>query len=152
MGKSCYFIGHSSAPVTVKPLLYDAIIKHITEYGVTEFYMGCYGSFDYMAARALIEIKKLYPHIITYMLLAYHPALRKVDIPKGMDSLFLDGQENVPRAHAITRLNQRKVDESDFLIAYVTHISSGSYKLLDYARAKEKKGKIVITNLAEQLK
>ena len=40
MGTSCYFIGHREAGKDVFPLLVEAVEKHITEYGVTDFYVG----------------------------------------------------------------------------------------------------------------
>lgn len=35
--KSCFFIGHREAGPEILPALEDAIEKHISEYGVTEF-------------------------------------------------------------------------------------------------------------------
>ena len=48
--KSCFFIGHREASSEVLPALAEAVEKHITEYGVTEFIVGNYGGFDHMAA------------------------------------------------------------------------------------------------------
>ena len=36
-GKSCFLIGSHLSPDTLSPLLDEAIERHITEYGVTEF-------------------------------------------------------------------------------------------------------------------
>jgi hypothetical protein len=150
--KSTFFIGHRDTPTTVRPLLLRAVEKHITEYGVTEFYVGHIGAFDGMAAGVLAEMKERYPHIKNYLLLAYHPAVRKVDLPKGFETtLLLDGQEKSPPRYAIANLNKRIVKETDYLIAYVRHITDGSHKLLDYAKEREKKGWLVITNLAAKL-
>ena len=152
MSKSCFFIGHRDAPAEVRPLLLEAIEKHIAEYGVTDFYVGHYGAFDAMAAGALTEMKKQYTHIKCYLLLAYHPAVRTVNVPEGFDgSVLLAGQELSPPCYAITNLNKRVIREAGYLIAYVWKITDGSYKLMDAARAREKKGKLVITNLAEVL-
>jgi hypothetical protein len=151
MGKSCFFIGHRDSPADVKTLLWEAIEKHIIEYGVTEFYVGHYGAFDYMAADVLCEMKERYPHIKNYLLLAYHPALRKVALPKGFDcALFPDSQEKSPPKYAIVNLNKRMIREADYLIAFSRFITDGSHKLLEYAAAKEKKGQIIITNLAQK--
>ena len=35
--KICFFIGHHDAPETILPLIYEAVERHITEYGVSEF-------------------------------------------------------------------------------------------------------------------
>ena len=50
-GKICFFAGHSDAPESVYPALAEAVERHITGYGVTEFRVGNYGGFDRMAAR-----------------------------------------------------------------------------------------------------
>ena len=150
MGKSCFFIGHRDTAQAVNPLLLDSIGKHITEHGVTDFYVGHYGAFDAMVANNLHEMKKHHPLIRNYLLLAYHPAIRKVDVPKGFEStVLIDGQELSPPLYAITNLNRRMVRTVDYLIAYVRGITGGSYKLLQIAKARERGGQLVITNLAD---
>ena len=42
------------------------------------------------------------------------------------------------------------VERSDFLIAYVRHPASNARELLEYAGTGKRKGKIHITNLAEE--
>lgn len=59
--KSCFFIGHREASTELLPALAEAVEKHITEYGVTEFIVGNYGGFDRISARAVIEAKKRHP-------------------------------------------------------------------------------------------
>ena len=148
--RKCYFIGHRDAREDIRQLLHDTIHKHIIEYGVTEFYVGSHGRFDSMTAGALVEMKKKHPHIMIYVVLAYHPALRKVNIPDGFDgSYFPEGQERSSMRYAIPRLNRRMVREADYLIAYVWKITDGSYNLMHYARTQEKKGQLTITNLAK---
>ncbi|MBE6997554.1 MAG: hypothetical protein E7427_05225 [Ruminococcaceae bacterium] len=52
---TCFFIGHRDAPETLRPLLAEAVERHITQYGVTEFAVGHYGHFDAMAAGVVRE-------------------------------------------------------------------------------------------------
>ena len=59
--KSCFFIGHREASEEVFPVLAEAVERHITQYGVTEFFVGCYGGFDRLAARAVIAAKQRHP-------------------------------------------------------------------------------------------
>ena len=95
---NCFFIGHRNTPEAIYVPLLESIKRYITEYGVSEFYVGHYGAFDCMASRALCEAKNRYPYIKNYLLLAYHPAIKKIDTPKGFEcTLFLDGQEKSPR-------------------------------------------------------
>ena len=60
---TCFFIGHRDAPEEVRPLLAEAIERHIAEYGVKEFVVGHYGAFDRMAAHAVRNAKERHPDI-----------------------------------------------------------------------------------------
>ena len=71
--KTCFFIGHRDAPEALRPLLDAAVERHITEYGVTEFVVGHYGRFDYMAAGAVQAAKARHPDISLVLLLPYYP-------------------------------------------------------------------------------
>lgn len=146
--KSCFFIGHRDAGSSVFPALADAVEKHITEYGVTEFIVGNYGSFDQMTARAVIEAKKRHPQVTLFRLLAYHPADRPQDLPEGFDgSIYPENMETVPKRLAIVRANRYAVEHVGYLIAYVWHPASNSLNLLEYARSREQKGLITVTVL-----
>ena len=62
MEKSCFFLGHRSAPASILPALEGAVERHITEHGVTCFYVGRYGNFDRLAGRAergLLQVENL---------------------------------------------------------------------------------------------
>ena len=145
---SCFFIGHHDAPGILAAKLDEAIERHITGFGVDSFVVGNYGSFDRMAQSALIRAKKRHPDISIQMAVPYHPALRRVELLEGFDSIYFpEGQERAPYRTAISRLNRTLVNESDFLIAYVWYISGGSYKLMEYARKRERNGLLKITML-----
>ena len=58
--KSCFFIGHHTAPNNIQERLLEAIERHITEYGVTEFIVGRYGAFDRIVQSALVKAKERY--------------------------------------------------------------------------------------------
>ena len=135
MGKTCFFIGHREAPEGIFPALAEAVEAHIARYGVTEFIVGGYGSFDALAARAVIAAKQLHPGVILTRLLAYHPAERNVSLKQGFDgSLYPPGLEKTPRRYAIVQANRYAAAHADFLIAYLRHIPSNTRKLVDYAR------------------
>ena len=61
--KSCFFIGNSRTPNSVKGELKAVVEKHIIEYGITTFIVGHYGVFDRLVATVLREVKKHYPNI-----------------------------------------------------------------------------------------
>ena len=79
--KSCFFIGHREASSELLPILTQVVEKHISEYGVTEFVVGGYGGFDYLAAKAVISLKQQYPHITLSLLIPYHPVERPIETP-----------------------------------------------------------------------
>lgn len=149
--KSCFFIGHREAGSEILPALEDAIEKHISEYGVTEFIVGNYGGFDRLAARAVIAAKERHPDITLSLLIPYHPAERPIGTPPGFDGTFYPpGMEAVPRRYAIVRANRYVIDHVDYLIAYVWHPASNARNLVDYARRREKSALLFVTNLGEK--
>ena len=146
--KSCFFIGHRETGEDIFPNLKQAVMKHITEYGVTEFYVGNYGGFDQLAARAVIEAKSEHPQICLYMLIPYHPSQRPVDLRQGFDNTFYPpDMERVPHRFAIVRANRYMVAHVEYLIAYAWHPASNARKLTEYAQMRQKKGMITVTML-----
>ena len=133
LGGKCFFIGHRDAPFEIYDVLCDVIEQHISEFGVTEFYVGNHGSFDFMAGKAVGVCKKKYANISLYLCLAYYPK-KKLELPAYFDgSYFPEGQEMVPYRVAIPRLNRYVIAHSDFVIAYVKNITGGAYVSLEYA-------------------
>ena len=150
--KSCFFIGHREASSEILPALRSTVVQHIVEYGVTEFYVGHYGGFDRIAAKAVIAAKVQHPEITLSMLIPYHPSEHPIELPTGFDNTFYPpGMEKIPRRLAIVRANRYMVDHVDSLIAYVWHPASNSRDLLEYARKRERKELIRICNLASVL-
>ena len=145
----CFFVGHRNANIQLMPQLEATIKEHICDYSVTDFVAGQYGAFDRMAARAVINAKKMFPEISLTILLPYHPAEREIHAPKGYDSTFYPpGLELVPRRLAIVRANQYMIMKSDYLIAYAWQPGSNATALLNYAQSREIKKQLHITNLA----
>ena len=138
-------------PDRVYPTLLETIERHITEYGVSEFVVGQYGNFDRLVIRALSQAKRAHPDITLMLMTPYYPVNRKVDLPEEFDALFYPPDlETVPKRLAIVRANRYMVERSDFLIAYVRHPASNARELLEYAGTGKRKGKIHITNLADE--
>lgn len=59
--KSCFFIGHRDSDTEIYPSLLAEVERHVTEYGVTDFFVGHYGRFDRMAAPGSQGSKKVPP-------------------------------------------------------------------------------------------
>ena len=145
---TCFFIGHREAPETLMGELAAEVERHITEYGVTDFVVGRYGRFDGMAAKCVKAAKKRHPEVTLTLLLPYHPYDRPTPTPPGFNGTFYPpGMETVPKRVAIVRANRYMVEHSDYLIAYVWHSTGNAWDLVEYAKTKEKKGKIGISIL-----
>lgn len=113
---TCFFIGHRDTPASLSPLLDDAVERHITEYGVTEFVVGHYGRFDYMAAAAVEAAKKRHPEATLVLLLPYYPFPYETD---DYDRTFYpEGMEMVPKPYAIVKANEYMIRNSEYLICY----------------------------------
>ena len=55
---TCFFIGHRDAKDSLLPTLIAEVEHHIVDYGVTEFVVGCYGQFVFLAAKVKGTISK----------------------------------------------------------------------------------------------
>ena len=150
--KSCFLIGHREADEKLLPRLELEIERLIRSEKVRYFYVGGYGGFDQIAATAVKHAKKKYPDITLMLVLPYHPAERTVEKPPGYDGTYYpEGLEKTPRPFAIVKANHIMVDTCDWLICYVRHGASNSGNILEYAKRREKKGFIQITNIAERI-
>ncbi len=146
--KSCFFIGHRETSERILPELLAAVEKHIVEYGVREFVVGNYGGFDRMAVKALLITKRRHPELVLSLLIPYHPSERAVQLPRGFDNTFYPPEmEKVPKRYAIVRANRYMVEHVDYLIAYTWHPASNARNLVAYAKRREKKGLICVTEL-----
>lgn len=151
--KTCFFIGHRDAPESIYDRLLISVERHIVEYGVTDFVVGQYGSFDRLSTRALIQVKQRHPEVKLTLLLAYYYPLKPFELPQDYDgSLYPEGMERVPRRAAIIRANQYMIRHSDYLIAYDSGKIGNTRKLMNYAQRREDKGLICVENLYDQMK
>ena len=146
--KSCFLFGHSDAPQDVQSTIEAAVERQYLNYGIRQYYIGAYGSFDRMAASSLKAVKKRYQEIRLYLLLPYHPAERPVETPEGFDGTFYPPLENTPRRYAIVKANRYMIETCDSVICYVHHIGN-TRTLWEYARSRAKKGELYLENLAE---
>ena len=69
---TCFFIGHRETGDDILPRLTEAVERHITEYGVTEFVVGQYGNFDRLAARAARKAKESNREVVLTLPLPYY--------------------------------------------------------------------------------
>lgn len=139
--KSATFIGHNECFGLDSKQVRSEIIKLI-EMGVTEFYSGGMGNFDWMCAHIVYDLKKAYPHIHNYLVIPYLSfSIRE---PKYFDSIiYPDGFEKYHFKAAIPARNKYLVDNSQYALCYITHNWGGAAQT--YERAKKKR--LIIINL-----
>ena len=142
---TCFFIGHRDAPESLYPRLRDAVARHITEYGVTDFVVGHYGHFDRMATHAVREEKKLHPEVTLTLLLPYYPY--KYDADEYDGSFYPPGMETVPKPFAIVQANQYMIRHCDYLICFNEGYVGNTRTLIDLVRKRVEKGLLHIENL-----
>lgn len=96
-----------------------------------------------MAKKELKELTKIYPHIKYSVVLAYMPGKKdEFSYEDYSDTLMPDGIETVPKRFAISYRNKWMIDQSDYVVTYVTNrIASGAAQFKELA---EKRKKIVI--------
>lgn len=145
----CTFCGHSSVPGEIRARLAAEIERHITELGVTEFWVGNYGGFDRMAKAEVRKAKQEHPEIRLFLLVPYLPGEKSKVDTQGVDEVLFPAElETVPKRLAIPRLNRYMLQRADYLIAYVSHVSGGADKTLEEARKRETAGRLRIVNLS----
>ena len=138
------FIGHKECYGVSCEKVREEIIK-LMENGVTDFLSGGMGSFDWMCARIVFELKKNYPHIHNYLVIPYLTFTILED--KYFDSIiYPEGFEKYHFKSAIPARNKYLVDNSAYAICYVTHGWGGAAQTFEKA---VKKGLTVI-NLGEK--
>lgn len=131
---ACTFFGHRDCPDNIVERLREEIELLVTRRGVDTFYVGTQGAFDRLAYTALSDVRERYD-IKVYRVLAYMPKPNDNDTA---DTILPEGLESVPPRYAIVKRNEWMLNRCDYVIAYVTHISSGAYKFVQQAEKKEK--------------
>lgn len=133
------FCGHADFNKNQAALAWlSATIETLIDRGADQFLLGGYGAFDAATAAAVWHAKKIYPHIQSYLVLAY---LDRVGFTESYDGSIYPPLENTPRRFSISKRNEWMVRNSDVLVAYVLHGWGGAAAMLCYA---EKKGKEII--------
>ena len=136
----CTFFGHRDTPERATSLLHDSIVDLIENKGVTNFYVGYNGNFDVMVFKKLQQLSGYYP--IKYnIVLPYIPTEGKYNTDVSSCSLLPDGIESVPKKFAISYRNRWMIEQSDFVITYVSHSFGGAAQFRALAL---RKGKTVI--------
>lgn len=131
------FCGHKDCIVNdeIKNWLLEITEQLILD-GAKKFYFGGYERFDVFSAQTINEHTKKHPNIERVLVIPYIDR----DYNKNLyDYSIYPDLETVPRKFAILKRNEWMVDNSDVVIAYVTHGWGGTAKTLEYAQKRKKK-------------
>ena len=135
----CTFFGHKDCSDTVRYNLRKVIIELIIDYGVEIFYVGNQGRFDAIVRGILRELVKEYPSINYAVVLAYMPCSQNENEDTS-DTMLPEGIELVHPRYAISWRNNWMLQQSDYVVTYITHSWGGAAKFADKAT---KQGKTV---------
>ena len=143
---SCTFFGEHDCPDSIEPILRETIIKLITRYGVTYFYVGNNGKFDLLATRILKELENYYYDIYISVTLAYFPDNDKDLYDRYTDYPFVF--KTISEKHAVDYRNNYMLKNCEYVIAYLTKESGSTAKYINMAIKSKKK----VINIADLIK
>lgn len=142
--KSATFIGHRDC-WSLNPDKVKAEIEMLIQKGVTEFYNGGMGDFDWMCARIVFQFKQQYPRIKNYLVIPYL-TFRIRERNYFDDVLFPEELESCHFKAAIPRRNRYLVQQAGYALCYVKYSWGGAAQTYKLA---QKQGLFLI-NLSEQ--
>ncbi len=142
--KSCTFFGHSYISDKIEDVLTSTLIKLI-DADIDVFYVGSHGDFDHIVIKKLRSLKREYPHISYYIVLAYLPGKSDNCALHSENTIYPEGLESVPPKYAIIKRNQWMIENSDYVVTYVNQSFGNAAK---FKALSERKGKAVI-NIAD---
>ncbi len=124
---NCTFFGHRTCPNSIETNLREVLIELITNQDVKMFCVGHQGQFDALVRRTLRSLKKEYTQINYAVVLAYMPN-QKRECDDFSDTMLPEGIESVHPHYAISWRNRWMLQQSDYVVAYVTHDWGGAYQ------------------------
>ena len=92
-----------------------------------------------MVRSVLKNMKKEYPHIRYYVVLAYMPGTTNYRYEDFSDTIYTDGLETVPKRFAISKRNDWMLNNSDMVVSYVNKPCGGAYNFTQKAVKKKKR-------------
>ena len=129
----CCFFGHHDATSKVKKAIKSTVVILINE-GITDFYVGNNGKFDYYVQQTLGELISKGYNIRVTVVLSY---IDEVAICLDQKcTLYPDGLEKTPLRFAISKRNDYMISVSKVAIIHVRHSFSNTHKLCEKAKKK----------------
>ena len=142
----CTFFGHRDCPSSIRPILCEVLIGLIENHSVDMFYVGNKGAFDWLVRSVLRELVQEYPQINYAVVLERMPGKQCAGQPEDYsDTMLPEGIETVPPRFAIVWRNRWMLQQSDFVVTYITHTWGGAAQFAEAAKRQEK----TVINLAD---
>ena len=135
------FIGHSDASEKIAHLLEEIIVKLIENHNADTFYVGVNGNFDNIVSHILVKLKKVYPQIKAFSVLAYMPTNSKTFKKYELETILPEEVSMALPRFAISKRNFWMINKCHILVSYVRRTYGGAFKIREIAKAK---GKIII--------
>ena len=137
------FCGHDEININ-REELQDKVLSAINDFAKGEdvtFYLGGYGTFDWIALRACQKYKESHPGSQLLFISPYYGEEyfeSKELYIKECDDIIYPEVEKTPKRFAISKRNEWMVNKADYVIAYVNFSWGGAVKTLEYT-VKHKK-------------
>ena len=143
MGKVCAFFGRRDVFIRedkkeLQEKLTQVVKILIEKEGVDRFYVGGHGDFDFLAGQVTHALKKEYPFIQTWLIMAYGSQLMQKKPLVLFDVFhFPENVERCKKLFAIPARNEYMVKQADYVVAYVDFLG-GAYKAVKLALKQNK--------------
>lgn len=134
---ACTFFGHRECPDSVKTKLREVLVDLIENHGVDMFYVGNQGQFDAIVRITLRELKKVYPQTDYAVVLAYMPG-KQTEYGDYSDTMLPEGIESVHPHYAISWRNNWMLQQSEYVVTYITHSWGGAAQFVKKAKLRKK--------------
>ena len=134
---SCTFFGHRDCPEMINPKLRDVLVDLITNHGIDMFYVGNQGWFDAYVRGELRILKQEYPQINYAIVLAYMPG-KKSEYDDYSDTMLPKGIESVHSHYAISWRNNWMLNQSNYVVTYITRTWGGAVQFKKKAEMQRK--------------
>ena len=133
----CTFFGHRECPDSIKIQLRAVLIDLLTNHDIDMFYVGNQGRFDAIVRGILRELKIEYPQINYVVVLAYIPG-KQNEYDDYSDTMLPEGIEFVHPRYAISWRNNWMLQQSDYVVTYITHSWGGAAQFAEKANRQKK--------------
>lgn len=142
---SCTFFGHRNCSESIKPELREVLVDLILNHDVDMFYVGHHGQFDAMVRSVLRDLVAIYPQTHYAVVLAYMPG-KQNEYDDYSDTMLPEGIESVHPHYAISWRNNWMLQQSEYVVTYITHTWGGAAQYAKRAKTQKK----IVFELGEQ--